>query len=132
MHRLGGRNEVNLTLLLLLKHYFDSGDCCLTNFFVFCLVFSSFHIFHIMHSPVLGWSCTHGGDEDFPRMALSPLLLHLAQPEGQPESAHSQQARQPWRILCLHVLREASFLKEQPAGSHITGKQRPCDLDAEA
>ena len=42
-----------------------------------------------MQSRVLGWSRTHGGDEDLPRMALSSLLLHLAEPEGQPESAHS-------------------------------------------
>jgi hypothetical protein len=65
-------------------------------------------------------------------MALSPLLLHLTEPEGQPESAHSEQARQSWRVLCLHVLRETSFLKEQPTGSHITGAQRAAEGKADA
>ena len=71
---------------------------------------------------VIGRTCTHGCDEDVPRLALPTLLLHLAKPEGQPEGAHPEQARQPWRVLRLHVLRETPFLEEQPSSSHITGE----------
>ena len=75
-----------------------------------------------MRSSLPGRTCTHGCDEDVPRLALPPLLVHLAEPEGQPEGAHPEQARQPWRVLRLHVLWETPFLAEQPSSSHITGE----------
>ena len=98
MHRLGGRNEV--------RHL---------GIFLSSLIYLS-------SSLISGRPGQRGGDEDVPRLALPTLLLHLAEPEGQPEGAHPEQARQPWRVLRLHVLWETPFIAEQPSSSHITGE----------
>ena len=96
MHRLGGRNEVNINNIKLNKFY------------------------HL--NP--GWPrkcCRH---EDFQRLALSSLQLHQPQPEGEPQGSHPQQTRQPGGVIRLHVLWETLVQPELPSGPHITGPQR--------
>ena len=131
MHRLGGRNEVThlislritkdayLVDVVLVGDLGDLGD-----------IVGVSDVAADADGLVAGRVGTHGGDEDVSGVALPPLFLHLSEPEGQPQGAHPEQARQPRGEPRLYVLWQTPQLEEQSAGPHIPGKKH-CQVEVQ-